>query len=89
VTHYTIDYGDLQEPEKARKALADIAEYLGAERFNKFTVERMKEPAMPRIGFIYAVSFGGVQGYPAHAWYEHIWQPTQHDMHVCDYYLHM
>lgn len=87
MSHYDVDYSGMSEADKVKKALADVAEWFGVVRFNKICLVMAKEKAPSRVSFAYQVSIGGVQGFPVHAWYEHMWQPTQHDMHVFAYYM--
>jgi hypothetical protein len=88
MTHHTINYSALRGNEASRKAkaLRDIKEWLGAKRYAKITAEfrAMKQPS--RAGFHLQVSFAGVSGYPVHVWYEELWNPTQHDMHVWQWF---
>lgn len=71
---YIVDYSELDNDPIAKhnKAIEDIKEYLGEEKFNRVTEQiRTEYPDMTLKQFQMAISFGGVQGYPAKAWYNH------------------
>lgn len=86
MTHYTIRYDETGDA-KRRKALSDIRDWLGKKRYEAMTEAYRAMPQPKRHGFALQMSFAGVSGFPVHAWYETLWNPTQHDMHVFDYYL--
>lgn len=75
MTHYDVDYSKLQEPEKSNKALADIKDYVGEERFNKITEALRAElrggTQEPRSWdqFKLVMSFAGIQGFPCQPMY--------------------
>lgn len=79
MTHYSIDYSTLKGDEKAKQAIKDIIDYVGAVRFieiGQLMRERYKEkPSLDQFRLM--TSFAGVQGYPAEAWYKHIWPETE------------
>lgn len=65
MSHYDIDYSEMSEPEKARKARRDIREYIGAKRYIVMvdyaaTYERSYVEGLFEI-------FLGVSGYPVKA----------------------
>lgn len=70
MTHYTISYEGLDPIEKHNKAIADIKEYVGEDRFKDLTA-RFKEMSPSLEQFELMVSFAGVQGYPAKAWFNY------------------
>jgi hypothetical protein len=70
MTHYNVDYSGMDEVAKHNKAIEDIKEYMGEERFTKLTA-LLKEDSYTLSQFEMAVSFAGVQGYPAKAWYNY------------------
>lgn len=75
MTHYTVDYSNLNNDPIAKhnKAIQDIKEYLGDERFKRITdCMRTDCPNMTLEQFTMAASFAGVQGYPVKAWYNYI-----------------
>ena len=72
MTHYQYDYSALAEPLKSKKAILDIKEYLGDEKFdtvhnqlvqlyalNPFKVERLEMMLM----------LTGISGFPVLAWF--------------------
>ena len=74
MTHYNIDYSDLEDAEKQAKAIADIIDYLGSpSKFNELTTMFREEADgnMHQRWFEIACSFAGVQGYPVVAWFHH------------------
>jgi ribosomal protein S12 methylthiotransferase accessory factor YcaO len=80
MAHYVIAYsGKGMTPNEAHAAaLADIIDYLGGNRFgmlhNQWCAMRDNEGFYPSLeAFELMLSFGGVQGYPARAWYQEIW----------------
>lgn len=79
MSHYNIDYSLLEGDAKRAKALEDIKEFWGEERFNRI-VEALKANeavTLTRLGLI--LSFGGVEGYPVKALHEHVW-PDREDL---------
>jgi len=74
MTHYTVKYGDLEGIPKQAKALADIVDYLGWEKFTELSgVLAEENPRLTLKQLRMALSFAGVQGYPVRAWYAHIY----------------
>lgn len=73
MTHYDIDYSGLTPQAKYEKAIHDIKDYMGEERYNK-VVGLYKEirPISLEV-FRLQMSFAGVQGYPVVAMYDEIW----------------
>lgn len=70
---YTIHYDGLSGDEKRAKAMEDIVNYLGDERFSKIDAKLRKYESMELEQLRIMLSFAGVQGYPVRAWYESIW----------------
>ena len=70
MTHYTVNYEGLDKVTKHNKAIQDIKDYLGEDRFNQIT-ELVRKDSYTLDQFRMAVSFAGVQGYPAKAWYNY------------------
>lgn len=68
--HYTVNYEGLDPIAKHNKAIADIKEYLGEDRFETLT-EQFKNRSPSFEQFELMVSFAGVQGYPAKAWFNY------------------
>jgi len=74
MVHYTIDYAGMSPQDAHTKAIQDIKDYMGEERYTIMT-KRLRLESPPGVGafmHIYA-PFAGVQGYPARAWYDEIW----------------
>lgn len=61
--HYNIRYENLESEATRAKALADVAEYLGKNTLDKVKGALVMIPK--RQARIIALSFVGVQGYPA------------------------
>lgn len=72
MTHYDISYKDLPEAQAHTKAIQDIKEYLGDDRFDKITKEFQKK-ILSFDNFAMYASITGVQGFPVQAWYKHCW----------------
>lgn len=78
MSHHTIKY-DLDSPDAEAKAIDDIIDFLGQERFDTIstaleiaikdgaTVDQLRIP----------LSFAGVQGFPVVAWYNHLKRQLQ------------
>lgn len=73
MTHYDVSYAGLEGDEKQAKALQDIREYMGDDKFVKVCLELRKGGKPEFESFQTACSFGGIQGYPVRALYEHLW----------------
>jgi len=69
--HYDIDYSTLSEEEKKKKAIEDIIEYMGEERFNTLTKSLKDHPSLTLDKFSMYVHIAGVQGYPVKVWYDY------------------
>ena len=78
MTHYDVDYSKIEDPKAKRdKAIADIIDYLGQEKFDEvhpqFVALRQlngEEFTVKQLGFYLLMA--GVQGYPVTAWHEKI-----------------
>lgn len=73
MTSYTVNYEGLDPIAKHNKAIEDIKDYMGSERFEMLTELFKNEGEMTLGQFEMVVSFAGVQGYPAKAWYNYIY----------------
>jgi hypothetical protein len=69
--HQTISYAGLSPKDKYKKALRDIQDYVGEERFEHLT-KLLREEKLSQEHFISAVSLAGVQGWPAQVWFQHV-----------------
>ena len=72
MSHYTIDYGEGGPTfDKDERALADIIDYIGQERFDKVQEELIAYlvQGATEQHFRLALSFAGVRGYPVGAWF--------------------
>jgi len=87
VTHYNVNYDGLAWDAKRAKALKDIKDWLGAKRYREATLAFRAIQPPTRHGFALQVSLAGISGFPVNVWYEELWNPTQHDLHVYYYYL--
>lgn len=65
--HTTVDYSKLSEPEKSKKAIADLREFLGQEKYDHITSEFRQKDKMDVELFINIVSIGGISGFPVYA----------------------
>ncbi len=79
MSHYDVDYSLLEGDAKREKALADLKEFWGEERYERFLNKcRAITEDLPTIfGFRLLLSFGGVEGYPVLALHEHLWPDRQ------------
>ena len=91
MTHYTISYKDMPETEAHQKALADIKDWLGEDRFLKITKgcrEAVDPDGNPEIltfpQWRMAMFLSGIEGYPLKAWYKEIWpnMPIEDDSDI-------
>jgi hypothetical protein len=64
MTHYNTSYKELSRSEADEKAIQDIIDWLGQEKFDKI-VEHLKDQPINTVNF--ALSFAGVSGYPFHS----------------------
>lgn len=75
MTHYNIDYSELSETEKRKKAIQDIIDYVGQDKFNELNnllVAYVKEKNPTLDQFRMALFMFPVSGYPIEAWFETI-----------------
>ena len=73
MTHYNVNYSHLEEPNRSDKAIADLVEWLGEDRFTKLTEDFRKLKPMDHEQFAMWLSIAGVQGFPVIAYWRHIW----------------
>ncbi len=68
----TIDYSTLQEPEKSKRALADIENYLGKDRMARDA--KILKGLNPRFEAFQGACglFIGIEGFPVQAWFNHL-----------------
>jgi hypothetical protein len=59
--------------EKQAAALKDIAEYLSQEKFDQVTNECRTGTISYKDFYMSLAMFAGISGYPATAWYNHIY----------------
>jgi hypothetical protein len=71
--HYNISYKGLSPQAAHDKAIADIREYMGSDRFETLTAQFARHEPMPLEVFELIVSFAGVQGFPVKAWHNECW----------------
>jgi hypothetical protein len=73
MTHYLTDYTAItDELVKHNKAIEDIVDYMGKERFDKITAMfKEQQPQLPLEHFKLYCSLAGVEGYPVKAWYNY------------------
>lgn len=73
MTHYTMSYAGLTDEVKSAKALQDIKDYLGEDKFEEVS-KIMRNEMIPYEQFVTAMAIMvGIQGYPVKAWYEHVY----------------
>lgn len=70
---YEVNYSGLEGNAKRAKALADIVDYIGWEKFADVHNKVLTGEKLTWAEWEMCVSFVGIQGYPAIAWYEHIY----------------
>lgn len=73
MSHYDIDYSDMTPQTKHLKAIADIKDYMGEDRYHKITQAIRADGPMSVDKLRIIVSLAGVQGYPVRAWHDEIW----------------
>lgn len=73
MSHYDIDYSGLTPQQAHEKALQDIQDYMGSERYAKLTALLSADKPTSLEHFRITASFAGVQGYPVRAWHDAIW----------------
>lgn len=74
--HFTINYSEYKDPaQKREKALDDIREWLGSEKFESITeaIRNSGEHVSRNKFTVHAAVLAGVTGYPAQAWYNYIY----------------
>ena len=64
--HMTIDYS--KEPAPHHRAIEDIKEWLGQERWDAISPEMAKITDTDQ--FMLVASFAGISGFPVRAWYD-------------------
>lgn len=83
--HYYIDYRSLSDTDAKAKAISDIKDWLGEERYLAITKgcrEAIDENGQPEVltfrQWRMAMFLSGIEGYPLKVWYNEIWpgQPT-------------
>jgi hypothetical protein len=79
MTTYTTHYDGLESDAKAAKALEDIVQYMGWLKFTELSRVAREDRDWTLAQWRMTVSFVGVQGYPAQAWYEHLFGPEKTD----------
>lgn len=67
--HYDVDYSQLSGNRKRWKALLDCRDYCGKERFDNLRQLIRTHPPKDLEWWRLALSFTGIQGYPAIALY--------------------
>lgn len=73
MTHYEVSYAELSPQAAHDKAIADIKDYMGADKFVAITDDfRQYSPQSVEALAMY-LSIAGVQGYPVRAWHDVIW----------------
>jgi len=81
MSHYTINYQDIQdEAEKSKKAMNDIVDYLGKEKYNELNRDLVllyKSEPFDHKRLSAWLSFAGIQGYPVTAWFNQIEQEAK------------
>lgn len=73
MTHYDIDYSNLDDVTKHNKAIQDIKNYLGNERFKELTRKFKQEQDITLERFGLYCDIAGVRGLPVKAWYNYIY----------------
>jgi len=71
--HYEINYAELSPAERQEKAIADLKEFLGEERFERLTSDFRVYGKLDLEKFAFLCSITGVSGYPVTAWHTHVY----------------
>lgn len=69
--HHTVKYDHHDPRVNYMNALRDIEDFIGAERYAKLT-DMFAETNYDHEALITAMSFAGIQGYPATAWAQRV-----------------
>jgi hypothetical protein len=76
MSHYDIDYGGLDERTKEARAIQDIIDYLGQERFDYISTAikqgMVEDMDLDADALRLPLSLAGVQGYPVTAWFNYL-----------------
>jgi hypothetical protein len=73
MTHYEKKYSGNDTAEDRTKALSDIMDWLGSERFHSVSAILKRETHMPAEKFGFLCGLSGIEGYPVRAWYRHLY----------------
>lgn len=83
MTHYNISYADLSPEAKRTKAIADIIDWLGQDRYDtisKLFLDMQQAEGKPSWKkFSMALFMSGIAGYPLVAWYETLFGAIEED----------
>lgn len=73
--HTDIKYDQMDPIAKHNKAIADIKDFLGEDKFGQITktFREVPQDQMPLDKFTNYASLAGIQGYPVKAWYNYIY----------------
>lgn len=77
--HSNIHYTG-EEAEKRAKALEDLKNWFGLEKFNSFSADvKACKPPLSREQFRFACMIGGVEGYPVEVWADELGVPQDNE----------
>jgi hypothetical protein len=71
--HYEVNYAELSPAEKQEKAIADIKDFIGENRFHKLTEDFRTYGKINIEQFGFLCSITGISGYPVEAWHTHVY----------------
>ena len=69
MTHYNVDYAGLEPYDARMKAIADVRDYVGEERFEILATNFRQLSGISYDEFALMLSFAGIQGFPVKVLY--------------------
>lgn len=76
---YDINYTDMDPDTRHVRAINDIKEYLGEEKFREFTAVFRCAENLSEIEFIVGCFIVGIQGTPVNEWYDYCFNKRMSD----------
>ena len=72
MSHYDVDYSNMTPQAKHLKAIDDIKDYMGEEKYKSLSKAFKTEGPLTMDEFEMYCSLAGIQGYPCLAWYNEV-----------------
>ena len=69
-----IDYSGMTPEEKQKRAVADVKEFLGDERYDQLVTIFQTSAKVDLVEFHIMLSFAGIEGYPVEAFYNFVYE---------------